>query len=85
MHTNIKTITITTTVRDATVSRSTVFAGQKQLMTPYTDLHPDLQMLRIHREGHHSKGAKPNYVPDECFRAEVNYPEGLQKTPSPTH
>lgn len=85
MHTNIKTITITTTVRGATVSRSTVIAGQKQLMTPYTDLHPDLQMLHIHREGLQSKGAKPNYVPDECFRAEVNYPEGLQKTPSSTH
>jgi len=39
-------------------------------------------MLHIHREGLQSKGAKPNYVPDECFRAEVNYPEGLQKTPS---
>jgi len=63
MHTNIKTITITTTVRDAIASRrSTVMSGQKQQTIPDTDLLPELQRK--------SKEAKPNHVPDECFRAE---------------
>lgn len=68
MRKNIKTITITTTVRDAIASRrSTVMTGQKQQMIPDTDLHPELDASHLQRK---SKGAKPNHVPNECFRAE---------------
>ncbi len=37
-------------------------SGQKQQTIPDTDLLPELQRK--------SKEAKPNHVPDECFRAE---------------